>query len=387
MRDAAAAEGRLLRRRLAAGRRLLGPPAARCRRDHQPVQLPGDGPVLVLPDRDRGGQHRDPQAEREGSVGRQLDRRAVGRGRASRTASSTSCTATRSRSTGSSSTPTSRPCRSSGPRRSRATSTRPRRGAGKRVQALGGAKNHMVVLPDADLDLAADAAVNAGFGSAGERCMAISVRRRGRRDRPTSSSPKIAERIGELRIGAGRTGADMGPLITAAHREKVASYLDAGVEAGATLVVDGRDARGRRRRRRVLARPDAVRRRDPRDGALHRRDLRAGAVGAPRRDLRRRVGARERQPLRERRRDLHQRRRRGPAVPERGGGRHGRDQRPDPRAGRVLLVRRLEALALRRHPRVRRRRRALLHARQGGDVSRWLDPSHGGVNLGFPKNT
>jgi malonate-semialdehyde dehydrogenase (acetylating)/methylmalonate-semialdehyde dehydrogenase len=112
--------------------------------------------------------------------------------------------------------------------------------AGKRVQALGGAKNHMVVLPDADLDLAADSAVNAGFGSAGERCMAISA--------IVAVDPvadvlvaKIAERIGGLTVGNGRDGADMGPLITSAHREKVASYLDAGVNAGAKMVVDGRD--------------------------------------------------------------------------------------------------------------------------------------------------
>jgi malonate-semialdehyde dehydrogenase (acetylating)/methylmalonate-semialdehyde dehydrogenase len=111
---------------------------------------------------------------------------------------------------------------------------------GKRVQALGGAKNHMIVLPDADLDLAADAAVNAGFGSAGERCMAISAL--------VAVDPigdqlvaKIRERIGTLRTGDGRRGCDMGPLVTRAHRDKVASYLDAGVESGATLVVDGRD--------------------------------------------------------------------------------------------------------------------------------------------------
>ena len=111
---------------------------------------------------------------------------------------------------------------------------------GKRVQALGGAKNHMVVLPDADLDLAADAAVNAGFGSAGERCMAISALVV---VEPVADAlvAKIAERVATLRTGDGRRGSDLGPLVTQAHRDKVASYLDAGVEAGATLVVDGRD--------------------------------------------------------------------------------------------------------------------------------------------------
>jgi len=111
---------------------------------------------------------------------------------------------------------------------------------GKRVQALGGAKNHMVVLPDADLDLAADAAVNAGFGSAGERCMAISalVAVDVIADELIG---KISERIATLRTGDGRRGCDMGPLVTGVHRDKVQSYVDAGVEAGAELVVDGRN--------------------------------------------------------------------------------------------------------------------------------------------------
>ncbi len=111
---------------------------------------------------------------------------------------------------------------------------------GKRVQALGGAKNHMVVLPDADLDLAADAAVNAGFGSAGERCMAISalVAVDVIADELIA---KISERVATLRTGDGRRGCDMGPLVTGAHRDKVSSYVDAGVAAGAELVVDGRN--------------------------------------------------------------------------------------------------------------------------------------------------
>ena len=112
--------------------------------------------------------------------------------------------------------------------------------SGKRVQALGGAKNHMLVLPDADLDLAADAAINAGFGSAGERCMAISA--------VVAVEPigdllvsKIAERMKTLKTGDGREGSDMGPLVTKAHRDKVASYLEAGVKSGATLIADGRE--------------------------------------------------------------------------------------------------------------------------------------------------
>jgi malonate-semialdehyde dehydrogenase (acetylating)/methylmalonate-semialdehyde dehydrogenase len=111
---------------------------------------------------------------------------------------------------------------------------------GKRVQALGGAKNHMVVLPDADLDLAADAAVSAGFGAAGERCMAVSVL--------VAVDPigdalieKITERMATLKVGPGcLPESEMGPLVTGAHRDKVTSYVDAGLAAGAELVVDGR---------------------------------------------------------------------------------------------------------------------------------------------------
>jgi malonate-semialdehyde dehydrogenase (acetylating)/methylmalonate-semialdehyde dehydrogenase len=110
---------------------------------------------------------------------------------------------------------------------------------GKRVQALGGAKNHMLVLPDADLELVADAAINAGFGSAGERCMAISV--------VVAVEPiadqlieKIANRMGQLKVGDGRRACDMGPLVTEQHRDKVASYIEIAEQDGATVVVDGR---------------------------------------------------------------------------------------------------------------------------------------------------
>ncbi len=114
--------------------------------------------------------------------------------------------------------------------------------AGKRVQALGGAKNHMIVLPDADMDAAADAAVNAAYGSAGERCMSISVL--------VAVEPvgdelveKIRERAAAIRTAPGtEDGADMGPLITEQHRDRVARYLERGKSEGASLVLDGRTA-------------------------------------------------------------------------------------------------------------------------------------------------
>ena len=110
---------------------------------------------------------------------------------------------------------------------------------GKRVQALGGAKNHMLVLPDADLELVADSAINAGFGSAGERCMAISV--------VVAVEPvadalieKVVSRMKSLKIGDGRRSCDMGPLVTREHRDKVASYIEIAEKDGAKVVVDGR---------------------------------------------------------------------------------------------------------------------------------------------------
>ena len=110
---------------------------------------------------------------------------------------------------------------------------------GKRVQALGGAKNHMLVLPDADLDLVADSAVNAGFGSAGERCMAISV--------VVAVEPiadeliaKVSQRMSQIKVGDGRRSCDMGPLVTQQHRDKVAGYIEIAEQDGAIVVVDGR---------------------------------------------------------------------------------------------------------------------------------------------------
>src|SRR5438270_179487 len=113
--------------------------------------------------------------------------------------------------------------------------------AGKRVQALGGAKNHMVVLPDADLELAADSAVNAAFGSAGQRCMAISVLV-AVGDAADRLVPLVRERMRAIHVGDGmRPNVDMGPLVTQQHLERVTRYVAEGVDAGATLVADGRD--------------------------------------------------------------------------------------------------------------------------------------------------
>jgi malonate-semialdehyde dehydrogenase (acetylating)/methylmalonate-semialdehyde dehydrogenase len=113
--------------------------------------------------------------------------------------------------------------------------------AGKRVQALGGAKNHMIVLPDADIDMAADAAVSAGYGSAGERCMAVAtIVAVGDVADPLVEA--IKARLPKVKVGPGSDpSAEMGPLVTRQHRDKVASYLDSSAEQGATVVADGRE--------------------------------------------------------------------------------------------------------------------------------------------------
>jgi malonate-semialdehyde dehydrogenase (acetylating)/methylmalonate-semialdehyde dehydrogenase len=114
---------------------------------------------------------------------------------------------------------------------------------GKRVQALGGAKNHLVVLPDADLDAAADALVSAAYGSAGERCMAVSVAV-AVGETGDALRDRLVERIGRLTTADGRAeGTDMGPLVTADHLRRVSGYVQAGADAGADLVVDGRGVR------------------------------------------------------------------------------------------------------------------------------------------------
>ena len=239
---------------------------------------------------------------------------------------------------------------------------------GKRVQALGGAKNHMIVLPDADLDVAADAAVSAGYGSAGERCMAISV--------VVAVDPvgdELVARIVEThrRRCASPTAPSPVPTWVRSSPRPTATVSrpssQAGVDEGATLVVDGRGLTVADRPGGFWLGPCLF---DHVDAAMsiYREEIFGPVLSVVRADsYEAAVGAGQRQPVRQRRRDLHPRRRRGPAIPVRGRGRDGRDQRPDPGPDGVLLVRRLGSVAVRRHARARRRRRALLHPGQGRD--------------------
>ena len=238
---------------------------------------------------------------------------------------------------------------------------------GKRVQALGGAKNHMLVLPDADLDLAADAAINAGFGSAGERCMAISalVAVDSIADDLVA---RIRDRMGKLRTGDGTRGSDMGPLVTAQHREKVASYIDAGVDAGAELVVDGRNAEFDADGDGFFLAPTLF------DQVSTEMSIYTDEIFGPVLSVVRVASYDEGLELINRNPYGN-----GTAIFTNDGGAARRFQnevevgmvgreRADPGAGVLLLVRRLEEQPVRGHPRTRDRGRALLHPRQGGHL-------------------
>ena len=235
--------------------------------------------------------------------------------------------------------------------------------AGKRVQALGGAKNHMVVLPDADIDLAADAAVSAAYGSAGERCMAVSVVV-AVGDAADPLVDAIRVRMDKLRVGPGDDPeSEMGPLITREHRDRVAGYVGAGADEGASVVMDGREAvfdgdgffLG-------VSLLDHV---TP-DMSVYRDEIFGPVLCMVRSDsYHEAVELIEQNPWGNGAGDLHPGRGRGPAVPARRRRGHGGRQRPHTGAGRVSLLRRLEELAVRRHPHVRARGHPLLHQGQG----------------------
>ena len=238
---------------------------------------------------------------------------------------------------------------------------------GKRVQALGGAKNHMVVLPDADMDLAADSAVSAGYGSAGERCMAISVIV-AVGDAADRLIPKMQERMETLKVAPGTTeGAEMGPLVTKEHRDRVAGYVDAGVEEGATLVADGRALTVDGHEDGFFIGPNLF---DNVDSSMRiYQDEIFGPVLGDRQSRQLRGGHRsgQRQPVGQRHGRVHQRWRCGTQVPERDTGGDGWHQPADTRAAFVLLVRRVEGVDLREPCDLRARRRALLHQAEGRD--------------------
>ena len=226
---------------------------------------------------------------------------------------------------------------------------------GKRVQALGGAKNHIVVMPDADLDAAVPAVLNSAFGNAGERCLAGSVA-----VAVGAASSRLMEPLKaateKLVVGPGdQPGVQVGPLIRQEHRQKVLAYVERGqARAGPARVLPG---------------PDRARQGLGRDGGGPGRDLRAGPLGLARGVSRRGDRPGQRHGAGQHGGDLHSERARGPGIPRARRHGHVRDQRAGGPAFRVLPVLRLERLFLRGPARARHGRDRLLHAQEGrGDT-------------------
>ena len=233
--------------------------------------------------------------------------------------------------------------------------------AGKRVQALAGAKNHLVVLPDADLNQTIEALMGAAYGSAGERCMAVPVAV-AVGDVAEPLVERLAARVRALKIGpATDPQAEMGPLISAEHRAKVAGYVDLGVGEGAELVVDGRGLSLQGWEGGFFLGGSLFDRVTP-SMRIYQEEIFGPVLGVVRtRDPRRGTGAHRRQPLRQRGCHLHPFRRRCPRLRRPGAGGNGRCQRGDPGAARLPQLRRLEAVAVRRSRDAWAGRGALLH--------------------------
>ena len=254
---------------------------------------------------------------------------------------------------------------------------------GKRVQALGGAKNHMIVLPDADIEMAADAAVSAAYGSAGERCMAVSVVV-AVGDAADPLVAAIKERLPKITVGDGMDPAsEMGPLVTREHRDKVAGYLDSGAAQGAK--VDRRRPRDGARGRRLLPRRLAARR------GHDRRWTRTATRSSGRCCRRLRVGTYD-EALKLINDNPYGN---GTAIFTRDGGvarqfqfdvngGHGRDQRADPGAGRLLPFGGWKA-SLFGDSHIYGPEGIHFYTRGKVVTSRWPDPATSKVDLGFPQ--
>jgi hypothetical protein len=231
---------------------------------------------------------------------------------------------------------------------------------GKRVQALGGAKNHLVVMPDADMPKTVEAIIGSAFGAAGERCLAGSVLV------PVGDAAGpllelLVKRTG-LAVGDGsQAGVEMGPLVTADHCQRVAGYIEKGVAEGATRWWTA----ARTSRRRLLPGSHDFRPCDAGDDHRARGDLRPGAFGDAREDARRRHRTGEPLALRQRHRDLHRQRQVGARILVAHRSGHGGRERRRGRADGVLPVRRLEEFLLRRSARARQGRGGVLHGAEG----------------------
>ena len=236
---------------------------------------------------------------------------------------------------------------------------------GKRVQALGGAKNHAIVMPDADLDNAADHLAAAAFGSAGERCMAISVAV-AVGDAADLIVKKVEERALAVKVNNGTApDAEMGPVITPASKERIVRIVTEAETAGAAMVVDGRDLVVPGHEDGFWVGPTVIDHVKTEMTAYTEEIFGPVLVVVRVDDPGGRHQPDQLQPLRQRHRHLHLLRRQRPQVPALRDRGHDRHQRAPARPGGLPLLRRLEGLPLRRQAHLRPRRRLLLHPRQG----------------------
>ncbi len=239
---------------------------------------------------------------------------------------------------------------------------------GKRVQALCGAKNHLVVMPDADMDQVTDALMGAAYGSAGERCMAISVAVAVGDKTGDEVIKRLAPRVRALKVGPHTDPeAEMGPMVTQDSLARIKGYIDAGVREGAELVVDGRQLAMQGLEKGYFLGGCLFDRVTP-EMSIYTDEIFGPVLGVVRVDgLRDGPRPGERSPVRQRHGDLHPRRRRRARLRRPGPGRHGRRQRADSGAGGLPQLRRLEAVAVRRSARLWSRQCQVLHQGQGGD--------------------
>ena len=263
-----------------------------------------------------------------------------------------------------------RPSASSARRRSPSTSIRAARRTGKRVQCFGGAKNHMVVMPDADMDQTVDALIGAGYGSAGERCMAVSVAVPVGEGTADALFERLIPRVESLKIGPSTDAAPITARSSPRRRwRQVKGYVDIGVKEGAKLVVDGRGFKMQGYENGFYLGGclfDNV----TKDMRIYKEEIFGPVLSVvARQDLRGGARPLQRPRIRQRRRDLHPRRRRRARFRHPGPGRHGRRQRADPGAGRLLHLRRLETLRLRRSQPARPGFDPLLHQDQDGHLA------------------
>jgi malonate-semialdehyde dehydrogenase (acetylating)/methylmalonate-semialdehyde dehydrogenase len=241
---------------------------------------------------------------------------------------------------------------------------------GKRAQCFGGAKNHMIIMPDADMDQAVDALIGAGYGSAGERCMAISVAVPVGKATADSLLEKLIPRVESLKVGPSTDpSADFGPVVTQAALERIKGYVDHGIKEGAKLVVDGRGFKMQGYENGFYMGGCLFDEVTP-DMKIYKEEIFGPVLSVVRaKDYCRGAAPSDGARIRQRRRDLHPGRRCGAGLRRQGRGRHGRHQRADPGADRLLHVRRLEGVRLRRPQPARPGLDPLLHEDEDGHVA------------------